>query len=183
MSAEDIARQALTMFADRGYAETSMEDIAAAAGVSRRTLFRYFDSKAAVIWQGLEPSTRAVVAGLAAAPTDRHWRAAVVDALLASLTFPYGDLELAGQRLRLIAQEPTLRSHLDLTARPVLDALAAFIAARTGAEPGELEPAAASAAVWMAALTGLEWWATQEGGASPGECVRRALHVVGFGEQ
>ncbi len=171
------------MFADRGYAETSMEEIAAAAGVSRRTLFRYFDSKAVIIWQGLEPSTHAVVACLATAPADRHWRAAVADALLASLTFPYGDPELAAQRLRLIAHEPILHSHLELAARPVLEVLAAFIADRTGAEPGELEPAATSAAVWMAALTALEWWAAHGGDDSPEECVRRALGVVGFGER
>jgi AcrR family transcriptional regulator len=179
-SAASIARQALVLFAGRGYAATSMGDIAEAAGVSRRTLYRYFDSKAAIIWEGMEESLRAAVAGLAAAPPDRPWRSAVADTMIASLTFPHGDAELARQRLRLIAEEPVLRSHLLAATRPAIEALACFIAERTGARPSDLEPTAASASVWTATMTAVEWWAASDGGIPAEECARRVLGSLGF---
>ncbi|MBV8218290.1 MAG: TetR family transcriptional regulator, partial [Solirubrobacterales bacterium] len=39
-----VSRTALEMFAERGFEETTVDDIAEALGVSRRTLFRYFAS-------------------------------------------------------------------------------------------------------------------------------------------
>jgi AcrR family transcriptional regulator len=44
-----IRTQALRLFADQGFAATTVEQIAAAANVSPRTLFRYFPSKDAIV--------------------------------------------------------------------------------------------------------------------------------------
>src|SRR5258706_7014888 len=41
----ELVAAAVTQFTDRGYEETTVDDIAAAAGVGRRTFFRYFRSK------------------------------------------------------------------------------------------------------------------------------------------
>ncbi len=45
---EALAREALALFAARGFEATTVDDVAAAAGVSRRTLFRYFPTKEAL---------------------------------------------------------------------------------------------------------------------------------------
>ena len=42
---ERIAKVALRLFAERGYDETTLDDIAEAADVSRRTIFAYYHSK------------------------------------------------------------------------------------------------------------------------------------------
>ncbi|MET0188427.1 MAG: TetR family transcriptional regulator [Pseudonocardia sediminis] len=52
----DLQRHALRLFRDRGYAETTVDDIAAAAEVSRSTYFRYFAGKeAAVLYDDVDP--------------------------------------------------------------------------------------------------------------------------------
>ena len=49
-SRERVARAALELFARHGYDTTTVEDIAAAVGVSRRTFFRYYESKSDMVW-------------------------------------------------------------------------------------------------------------------------------------
>lgn len=56
-----IRAAALTLTRERGYAAMTVDDIAALAGVSRRTVFNHFSSKADLLVVGLEPPAPAVV--------------------------------------------------------------------------------------------------------------------------
>lgn len=59
-----IAQTGLELFMAKGYEETTLDDIAAAAGISRRTFFHYFKSKDEILlaWQGgLAESLRTAV--------------------------------------------------------------------------------------------------------------------------
>ena len=53
----ELRRSALQLFQSRGFAQTSVDDIAHAAGVSRSTFFRYYPSKEAVITGDTDEST------------------------------------------------------------------------------------------------------------------------------
>ena len=73
----EILAAALALFADRGFAATRLDDVAARAGVTKGTLYLYFDSKEelfkAVVRQELVPNlerAEALVAGSAAPSLD-----------------------------------------------------------------------------------------------------------------
>ncbi len=66
---QELTAAALTLFVERGFAATRLDDVAARAGVSKGTLYLYFDSKEAlfkaVIQEGIVPALEAGEALLA----------------------------------------------------------------------------------------------------------------------
>ncbi len=70
-SRQDVARAALDLFARQGYDETSVDQIAAAVGVSRRTFFRYYESKREVVWGEFDAELVRLRDRLEEAPDDR----------------------------------------------------------------------------------------------------------------
>lgn len=178
-SAAEIARAALSLFVRDGFEATSLERVAAAAGVSRRTLFQYFPSKSAIVWHGAAEAYQAMLATLAAGAADAPWRAVLAEAMVASLRFPEDDLEALRLRLRLIDAEPSLQAHLHTDTRSALAALAARIAAGSGSRPDDLEPFVLARASWVATFSALIWWA-RSGDGDPRDAVRRALALVGL---
>ncbi|MFC3998175.1 TetR/AcrR family transcriptional regulator [Nocardiopsis sediminis] len=65
-----VVAAAVRLFTEQGYEATTMEDIAAAAGVSRRSLFRHFGSKEDVLFAEHDVRLETVVRYLEAAPGD-----------------------------------------------------------------------------------------------------------------
>jgi AcrR family transcriptional regulator len=59
---------AVTLFADNGFDETTVDEIARAAGVSRRSFFRYFSSKSDLMGQGIVTYGDMIVEAVAACP-------------------------------------------------------------------------------------------------------------------
>ena len=70
-SIEAIEKAALEVFAERGFEKTPVEDIAAAAGISRRTFFRYFASKNDILFGDFGSILRDLEHWLSSAPDDR----------------------------------------------------------------------------------------------------------------
>jgi AcrR family transcriptional regulator len=67
-SARELQLIALRLFVAQGFENTTIEQIAAEAGVSERTFFRYFGSKASVLFTEFETEVEVIRAALAAAP-------------------------------------------------------------------------------------------------------------------
>ena len=59
-SAEVLADAAAELFLERGYAGTTVDDVARRAGVSRGTFFNYFDSKADTFWVDVDRTLASV---------------------------------------------------------------------------------------------------------------------------
>lgn len=176
-SRTEVVRTALRLFTERGFDATTLDDVAVAAGVGRTTLLRHVDSKAAIVWEGLEGAQDALAAGLDAAPRDRPWREALVDALLAGQRYPDDDLELLRLRLLLIGSVPALRGGLAAAGAPGVAAVEAFLTARGPWGPDDPEPFALAQATRAASFAGLTWWA-RTGRGDPRDVVRASLEAV-----
>ncbi len=129
----EVAREAVRLFTSKGVAGTSAEEIAAAAGISVRTLWRYFPSKESCVWPLLSAGIQTLAESLREWPPGRDL-ADLLDGDEDSLA----DLPAMLALIRLTRTEPSLRavwlrSHDD--AEPLL---VAALADRSGLAPDDL---------------------------------------------
>ena len=167
---------ALRLFERRGFDEVTMDEVARVAGVSRRTLFRLFPSKADLVWEGLDEVLMGVRAQATQLPRGASLDA-VVDALFAEslrvLDHP-AVARIARRRLRLIAASPALLTH------GTLDRLEAVVAAVVEAARGKRAPPATLVArtLFAVGFAALLWWAQSEGAMAPLEVLKAALSAL-----
>lgn len=106
-----VAGLALRLFAERGYEQTSMEDIAREAGIGRKSLYRHFANKADLVWGGTGPVIEASAMTLESpqvdAASDGDILAGLRGAAIAGVAV-LPDLAVTRGRLRLIAEHAEL---------------------------------------------------------------------------
>ena len=101
---------ALRLFTERGFDETPIEQIAAEAGVSRRTFFRYFSSKSSVLWGEFDAEVEAIRAALAAVPDEVPMMDAIRRAVVAANHYRAEDVPELRARMNLIISVPALQA-------------------------------------------------------------------------
>ena len=136
----ELTDTALALFAARGFDETTVDDIVAAVGVSRRTFFRYFTSKEDAVLRSLDATGTALAQRLAQRPAAEP----PLEALRRS--FDVFAEEFAADRGRwltlmaLTKTTPAIRArHLDKQ-DSWLDAMSPAMAARMGTPPQDKRP-------------------------------------------
>ena len=102
-----LARAAMRLFEERGYAATTVDDIAAAANVSRRTFFRYFSTKEEVFIVDPGGKLAALHVALADGPPDEPTIAALRRGVVA-LAGTYFEPDLIRAEARVALQEPVV---------------------------------------------------------------------------
>ena len=132
----DVARAALDLFARQGYDETSIDEIAAAVGVSRRTFFRYYDSKPEVVWGEFDAELVRLRSRLDEAPHDQPMMDVLRRAVMDTNRFGAGELDELRIRIGLTSSVPTLVAHSAVRYAEWCDVVAGFVAARIGGSPG-----------------------------------------------
>lgn len=132
----EITAIALRLFRERGYSETTVDDLAAASGMSRRTFFRYFPSKEDVIsgkWVGMGED---MIARLLARPGDEDpWTS--VRASMSGIVDHYADPDRRADSFALdevIDSTPSLRAAFIAKVDILAEAVAAVLGKR-GVEP------------------------------------------------
>lgn len=130
---EQITEAALRLFAQRGFDGTTIDDIASAAEVSRRTFFRYFARKEDVLLGWKRRTAEELREALAARPANEPPLDAVHGAL-ATVAAGYGaDPELTLGLMRLFESGPDLHAEADYEAWDAV--LTEGIARRLGVDP------------------------------------------------
>lgn len=161
-----LAQTAMQLFAENGYDQTTVDEVATAAGVSRRTLFNYFRTKEDLALSGLSEQGDVIAARLAARPTDEG-----VWASLRSSFLVLDEINLSPQnRLEIVSilfGNDSLRAgHAEKQARWT-DLLAPLIEPKLPASAERSFEARAIVATAITCLqTATEEWLRQQG-ASP----------------
>jgi mycofactocin system transcriptional regulator len=160
---EEIEAVALELFAERGFEPTTVEEIAAAVGVGRRTLFRYFGSKNDIAWGDFDWVMGRLRDALAAGD-GLPLMEALRDGVVESNSYP--DEQLPGLRIRmtLITRTPALQAHSALRYGEWRAVVAEWAAARLGLEPGDLLPRAIAFAALGTAMATFEAWVAAPAG-------------------
>lgn len=104
-----LSQAALALFARQGYDQTTVAEIAEAAGLTKRTFFRYFSDKREVLFNGSHELQDRWIGGIAAAPSDASAMDAVFSGLDAVAELFADRHPFARVRSQIIAANPELQ--------------------------------------------------------------------------
>ena len=154
----ELAAAALRLFAQQGYDATTVDMIATAAGTTRRTFFRYFETKAGVLWHGFDAEIADLTRELTAMPPTMSVMTAVRQAVLAVNHYRRGDRAELRARLTLVTTVPELAAsataHYDTWAAVVSQ----FAARRCAVPPDSLYPQLVGRTALAACRTAFDRW-------------------------
>lgn len=157
-----LVEAALERFTARGFDATTMEDVAAAAGVAPRTAFRYFPAKEDLVFADYEAEMDRWIAAFHAAPAGTM----LLDALRAAtraIVDEYLKREAFWDRVwHLMTTEPALAARAQRSQALLQGRAADTIGARMGIDPRADPRAQVVAAAAMAAvdLATRRWYAS-----------------------
>jgi mycofactocin system transcriptional regulator len=160
-STRELELIALRLFTEQGFHETTIEQIAAAAGVSTRTFFRYFDAKASVLWHTFDNEVEAIRSALASAPDDLPLMDAVRHAVLAANHYRAADVPELRMRMNLVATVPEIAASATVRYDAWERAISEFVGRRVGQPPDALFPHAVGRATLAACRAAYERWAAR----------------------
>jgi mycofactocin system transcriptional regulator len=162
---EHISDVAIDLFMARGFDDVSVDDVAAASGIARRTLFRYYPSKSALPWGDFEAHLEHMRALLADLDPSVGIRDALRAALLAFNDFD--DTERHRQRMRLILETEALQAYSMTMYAGWRAVVSAFVAGRLGVSESDLVPQTVAWTMLGVALTAYEQWLADEAVSLP----------------
>ena len=168
-----LVAAALDLFAERGYEDTTVVEIAERAGLTKSTFFRHFPDKREVLF-GAGAMAELLSAGIAAAPETATPLEAVAHAMdqVGQETFTPQHRELGARRRAVIDANPELRE------REALKGLSLIATVVTALEERGVPELTARVAAELGALAmkiAHERWVAAPEGASFGEIARQAL--------
>jgi AcrR family transcriptional regulator len=177
----------MTLFLQRGFDATTIEDITEAADVSKRSFFDYFPSKEEVVFAWQDSFADRLMAAIAARPADDSSVEAVEAAITATVIASVDERGLAlGELIRCT---PALKARDQLKYAKLEQKLAEALLLRRGNDPEQRSRMRLLAAIVIGALrVGGELWQQRPPGASPQDFAREIFAdlwkmLAEFGDQ
>ncbi len=164
---EHISNVAIDLFAARGFDEVSVDDVAEAAGIARRTLFRYYPSKNALPWGDFEAHLALMRDLLADLDPEVGIDTALRTALLAFNNFDEAETARHRQRMRVILQTEALQAYSMTMYAGWRAVVVAFVARRVGMKEADIVPQTVAWTMLGAALSAYQHWLDDESVALP----------------
>ena len=152
-----IQTEALRLFAEKGYAQTTIEEIADAAAISPRTFFRYFPSKEdVVVWDEYDPLALDLLAARSAEePLAEAFRAVIRETLGGLYRH---DPERLRVRIQLAFTVPEVRARLLDASTQGIEEVVEWVAESQGARVDDLSLRVAGSALLAAVSVALDAW-------------------------
>ena len=158
----DIADVAIDLFSAHGFDAVSVDDVAEAAGIARRTLFRYYASKNAILWGDFDTHLEHLSDLLDDVGDDVPLPQALRSALLAFNTFGAAEAAQHRNRMRVILETAELQAYSMTMYAGWRAVIAKYVAARCGLKTSDLGPQTTAWAMLVVALSAYEHWLADE---------------------
>jgi mycofactocin system transcriptional regulator len=155
---DELAGVALALFGRYGFERTSLERIADAAGVSRRTVLRYFASKNDIVWGAFDEHLQGLRDRLVAADPSEPMLDTIRREVVAFNDYGAEELPALRARMTLITTVPALQGHAMLRYADWCAVIAAFVAGRLGVATGDYAPQLVANAALGVAITAYRHW-------------------------
>jgi AcrR family transcriptional regulator len=148
---------AIELFRERGYAKTTVVDIAERAGLTERTFFRHFADKREVLFGGSDQLAQTLVDSLKSAPLDVAPIEAVIQALetVAGSLEERRDFDYVRARHAIVVENPEVRERELIKMAALAAAVTQALRARGVTEPAASLVAETGIAVFK---IGFEQW-------------------------
>jgi TetR/AcrR family transcriptional regulator, regulator of mycofactocin system len=176
-SRDELEHIAFDLFDRQGFEQTTIDDIACAAGIGRRTFFRYFPSKNDVPWGSFDEELERMRLHLKAFPPQIPLMGAIRVAIVDFNTFAPEQLPWHRRRMRLILRTPALQAHSTLRYSAWRQVITEFAGDRIGQHPDALAPRAIGYVALGVAIAAYEQWLETED-ADLGELLDAAMREI-----
>lgn len=175
---DDLSSIAVDLFAERGFDDVTVDDIAAAAGISARTFFRYFATKDEVVLAYERRLHERLLTTLHSRPANEGGLEALREAYIATSHVEPADRAKVLMLGRILLQTSALRARA-LGERLAEDqALTSDIARRMGVKSGDARARVVVAAMSAVAVTEFRAWVDDNGKGDPAERISTALAMI-----
>jgi len=167
----------MELFQERGYVGTTVGEIAARAGLTERTFFRYFADKREVLFSGSSDLVRGVVERIESAPRDASPLDVVASAfeVTGDELIGHRDLHFVRARYALVAQHAEIQERELIKLASLAVAVTKALHARGVTEPAASLTAEAGLAVFK---IGFERWVTERKPKDLAAHIRAAVDVL-----
>ncbi|MET0183675.1 MAG: TetR family transcriptional regulator, partial [Caulobacterales bacterium] len=170
---------ALKLFAKKGFTEVTVDELADAADISKRTFFRYFASKDDILLGDRKRFAQALAAALKREYADQRIVAALRDTIVKLTREEEANVEATRLRLELFSQSPETMATASQQVQTYQAEVTPIVARRMGLnEHKDLRPALLVGVMMSATFSALTFWLANGAKGPSHKVVATALDQV-----